>query len=291
MKRCAVLLYIYLFFSSYPFHAHLTDYRPRPHFITSLHQAAPGHFHKKIHNKPRLLKLFMQLYEHNNLSLISVQPDPKIPKIIHQIWLGSTFPQKFSFYTNSWLKYHPEWEYKLWTDNDIEEFVLVNKKLFDETPNYGQKADIARYEILYKYGGLYIDVDFEGLRSFDLFHHAYTFYTGVSNTQELELNNALIGAAPGHPILKLCIDNLKSAGTNPTPSDIIQTTGPLYFTEIVAQYLEQNAPCNDIGIFPPTFFYPLPNTFAKKISSPYLNAWLRPESWAIHYWACSWQSP
>lgn len=59
-------------------------------------------------------------------------------------------------------------------------------------PNYGQKTDILRYELLQKFGGLYVDMDMECIQSLDHLHNL-AFYTGFSNTGTVELNNGLIG--------------------------------------------------------------------------------------------------
>ena len=67
------------------------------------------------------------------------------------------FPEKHKAFRETWMQNHPGWEFRLWTDADIEAFGLTNKRLYDETPNYGAKSDIARYEILYRIGGLYVD--------------------------------------------------------------------------------------------------------------------------------------
>ena len=62
---------------------------------------------------------------------------------------------------NSWkddyCKKYPDWEYKLWTEKEINEF-KKNKK-YDNEKFYNGKSDIARYEILSKFGGLFIDAD------------------------------------------------------------------------------------------------------------------------------------
>lgn len=53
----------------------------------------------------------------------------------------------------------PEWKYKLWTEKEIEELYMLNKDLYDKEPTMYGKSDLARYEILNKYGGIYIDAD------------------------------------------------------------------------------------------------------------------------------------
>ena len=82
-----------------------------------------------------------------------------IPKIIHQIWLG---PNKrpdiwMDSWKNDYINKYPEWTYKLWTEKEINEINLTNKKQYENEKFYNGKSDIARYEILYQFGGVFID--------------------------------------------------------------------------------------------------------------------------------------
>ena len=61
------------------------------------------------------------------------------------------------------MKYHPDWEYKLWTDETVKEITLINQELFDKAKNYGEKSDILKWELVYRFGGVYIDTDMEAL--------------------------------------------------------------------------------------------------------------------------------
>ena len=65
------------------------------------------------------------------------------------------------------------------------------------------KSDIARYEIIYRYGGVYIDTDFECLRPLDFLHYIYDFYTGIQplDSAYLQLGIGILAAAPAHPYL------------------------------------------------------------------------------------------
>jgi mannosyltransferase OCH1-like enzyme len=101
-----------------------------------------------------------------------------IPKKIHQIWLGGELPENYKRLTESWLKYNPDWEYKLWTDSDVIDLDFPNKGIFNSISNLGMKADLLRIEILNKFGGLYADIDFECLKSFDDMNRL-SFYTGI----------------------------------------------------------------------------------------------------------------
>ncbi len=218
-----------------------------------------------------------------------------IPKIIHQIWLGSPLPKKYYRWQKSWQKNHPDWEYKLWNEKDIEEFGLINKHWYDQTPNYAQKADIARYEILYRIGGLYVDTDFECIGPFDVFHFTCDFYAGIMQCHRgFELCNALIGSVPGHPILKACIEtmNINKKHKQDSPRvNITYTTGPWHLTACFIQEAFNNG--GRSVAFPVGYFYPWPwythkgghhdENPRKKVLE-----WKRAETFAIHHWENSW---
>ena len=219
------------------------------------------------------------------ISSIEYDSQPRIPKTIHQIWLGSPFPKKYLAWQKSWQKYHPDWEYKLWTDKDVEEFGLINKKWFDQARNYGQKADIARYEILYRLGGVYVDTDFECLQPFDILHHTCDFYVGIAQETGFKLFNGLIGSVPGNPILKECIETMDpekklhaSAHIN-----IIHTTGPFLLTRCFLKKVKDSGKC---VAFPSNYFYPWP--IDRRKDRRQIERWIKKESFAIHCWAESW---
>ena len=94
-----------------------------------------------------------------------------IPKIIHQTWKNTDLPPDFKQSRESWIKHHPNWTYILWTDEMnrkfIEQYFPWFLKYFDNYEYNIQRADVIRYFILWKYGGLYSDMDVLAQRSFD----------------------------------------------------------------------------------------------------------------------------
>ena len=80
-----------------------------------------------------------------------------IPKIIHQIWLGDQNKRPIEL-MKTWKELNPTWEYKVWTEKEM--FPLINQMQFNQYgATYNGKANILRYEILYNYGGFFIDAD------------------------------------------------------------------------------------------------------------------------------------
>lgn len=229
-----------------------------------------------------LMGHYRMLYDLYNPTKLQPTAEPKIPKIIHQIWLGSPLPDEFKEFMQSWIEYHLNgWHYKLWTDEDVKTFGLTNQQYYDATDNYGVKSDLLKWEIVYRYGGVYIDVDFECLRSLDLFHHLYDFYTGIQplDTQFVQLGAALFGAVPNHPILKHCIETIKDDWHKkgaPTKS------GPVHFTKSFYVMAGKND-SKDIAL-PASYFYPLGcrQTQLKR------DVWQSRGAFAVHHWAKSW---
>jgi len=229
-----------------------------------------------------------RLYEQHIITKAEYSEDPRIPEIIHWIWLGSPFPENLKAFQETWKVHHPTWKFMLWTEKEIEELGLTNKKLYDTATNYGEKSDIARYEILYRIGGLYVDTDFECLRPFDIFHHCCDFYTGLNCGPSFMIFNGIIASRPGHPILENCIAALNSPTTlkNRDPHFIEQRTGPIFFTGIIQRYMHT---CTDkTVIFPTSYFYPWPFFERKHNTRAQIEKWIMPETFAIHHWHTSW---
>jgi mannosyltransferase OCH1-like enzyme len=224
---------------------------------------------------------FKDLYELNNLSVVTDR-EARIPKIIHQIWLGSDLPQEFIALQQSWIRHHlgNGWHYKLWTDADVAQQQLYNQQFYDATDNFGTKSDILRWEIIYRFGGIYVDMDMECLRSLDELL-SYDFFISLHplDTLFVQSGTALFGAIPGHPILKHCIQTVKDDWhLKGAPSK----TGPVHFTKSFYATAGKNG-MRDIAL-PAYYFYPLGcrETTINKME------WKQNGAYAVHWWAKSW---
>jgi hypothetical protein len=173
-----------------------------------------------------LLKYSMALYYKNRLAQFRQEGLFKIPPVIHFIWLGPRpFPPQSVENVRTWMTQNPGWKVKFWTDRDREppcegmEKVLVKDfhflklgKCFEESQNWGEKADLLRYEILYQHGGVYVDHDANCLRPFSGMHRGYDFYCGLETPHEsfvgrnITCCNGIIGSRPQHPTLERIIN-------------------------------------------------------------------------------------
>lgn len=221
---------------------------------------------------------------------------PTIPKVIHVIWLGSPFPDIYCEWQQTW-KNMDGWEYRLWTDAEVANLDLVNREIYEAAGNYGEKSDILRYELLYQFGGLYVDTDFACFNPdyFEVFHRTLDCYIGIEPIEyrPLRVGNAIIGAAPQHPFILDLVLNLKENYTNQKGHNAIEKSGPGYVTRMVTKYLsDPNDTSSTLTVFPSSFFYPFTKTeLTRKFKKNFLSIErddVMPETSAIHFYNGSW---
>lgn len=193
-----------------------------------------------------------------------------IPKIIHHIWVGPALPHRLSPYIDSWRTLHPEWEHRFHTGFDD----LLNQDVYDRaeeiTPHVGQlRSDLARYELLHRHGGVYVDCDMEALQSFDGLLGVPCF--AGWERQGRWVNNAVLGAVPGHPLLAELIERAsesirRNAGERPN-----RMTGPHLLTPLARDR-------DDVVIHDEAVFYPYGWDELDRQGSDYGDAM------AVHHW-------
>jgi len=173
-----------------------------------------------------------------------------IPKIIHQIWLGPN--KRPDIWIDSWrdrfMKRNPHYKYMFWSEKEISKLKLVNQKIFNYEPSYPGKSDIARYEILNKYGGIFVDADSLWIEkknnNFDkILKRARPsgMFAAVEPVNKWSIANGVIGFTPNHPILHDLIHYLnnnyiKLKKKYKNPKEIWMVTGPYIFKKILDKY-------------------------------------------------------
>lgn len=198
--------------------------------------------------------------------------DIKIPRIFHRIWVGEkSMPEEYIQYQKTWAKHHPEWEFKLWTDENM--IPLKNQREYDNTTSPALKADIARLEILYKYGGVYIDCDFECLKNIEpLLDNVEAF---AAWQDDYLIATGIMGCVPEHYKFKTLVFCL-TANINMNRKKLLpHQAGPVYITKILKE-------SRGVTIFPKEIFYPYYYTEKHRKYEVFSN------SYAVHHWSSSW---
>lgn len=172
-------------------------------------------------------------------------PTP-IPKIIWQTFYESVenLHPIIQEQTQKIKRLNPTYKYCFFNDDDIENFVKTEfvdnpeiQTCFNKLNIMVAKVDLWRYLILYKYGGVYLDMDSSINRPLDelIFPTDNAILSSEGNIIRI-VQWALI-FSPNHPILKYTIehiiDNIK---TNKYPNDILRMTGPAAFTQSINNY-------------------------------------------------------
>lgn len=125
-----------------------------------------------------------------------------IPKIIHYIWLGGNpLPKLVKKCIKSWKKFCPGYEIKLWNEENLD---LKKYQFAFDAYNGGKYAfasDVFRFDILSKYGGIYLDVDVQLCKPLDSLLNL-NFFTGFEK-EDMVAPGLIMGAEPNN---KICLD-------------------------------------------------------------------------------------
>ncbi len=218
--------------------------------------------------------------------LLNLEGERKIPKIFHFIWIGKEqLPIVYQDYFESWIKGHPDYIFCFWNDDNIPK--LVYQELYDKSSRYAMKADILRYELLTIFGGVYVDCDFLCCKNIDCIINDKKGFSAYESDDYIAIG--IMGFMKQHPFL------LKLLNVIPFHLELFKEekyipllTGPVFFTHIWKQYLENNIlDEKDLFAFNPETFYEY--TYEDKIIHKRIEIDESKEyQYAIHTWGHSW---
>jgi mannosyltransferase OCH1-like enzyme len=171
-----------------------------------------------------------------------------VPFILYQTWHSKKLPPKMAECVDKLTKQNPEFEHRLFDDADCRAFIKGNYdsdvlEAYDRLVPGAYKADLWRYCVLYKTGGVYLDIKFQCEPGFSLmeftkdsetfvldrpygdlsmpvevnlailnapdFYDQLPKYTeGAWKNRQVGLYNAVMATAPGNPVLQECIQQI-----------------------------------------------------------------------------------
>jgi mannosyltransferase OCH1-like enzyme len=154
----------------------------------------------------------------------------KIPKIFHQTWYTSSPHAELAERIEQTKIQNPDWEYKLWSDDDIINW--LTEKGFIEELNYFNsiaigpaKADLFRMLILYHEGGFYMDLDnilVEPINEW--LHPDAECVVGMNGLQRVDFN--LCGAVPQNIYVENTLISIMRKLKNRVDGSALSVTGP-----------------------------------------------------------------
>jgi hypothetical protein len=197
-----------------------------------------------------------------------------IPKIIHQTYPDAhqKLPLVLEENVQTITSLNPGWEHRLYDDADIAEFIssTYGGRVLDYYNRLNQKygaarADLFRYLLMYKQGGVYLDIKAsieKPLDSVVLIDDVYLLSRwrnakgeqfegwGIHNRLKRigrqEFQQWHIIAAPGHPFLRAVIERVLTNIDNYSPAwhqtgraGVLRLTGPIAYTLAITPLLKQ----------------------------------------------------
>ena len=171
-----------------------------------------------------------------------------LPKILHQSWRDATsIPGPQREWTKELREMFPTHEYMLWTDDKIVNFMETKypwfMKYFDQLPVPVMKLDAARCFILYEYGGLFLDMDYQVKENF--WNRLPDTYPAVIESPWFwfleKTQNSFMSSPKGHPFWNVTWEVIieRIPGTGP-----VYVTGPLMIDEAIRRWP------GEVGVLP-----------------------------------------
>lgn len=162
----------------------------------------------------------------------------KIPKVIFQTNEKTTIPVNMKKANDTIIKMNPEYAYIYFSDVDAKEYIKKNYsgrilQAYERLKPGAYKADLFRYCILNKEGGVYIDTGFIAKESLENVIKPHHEFVSSEDDGKGRIYNAFIASIPGHPILKKAIDKiLQNVETQNYGRDYLDVTGPSMLGDI-----------------------------------------------------------
>lgn len=174
-------------------------------------------------------------------------------------------PEEYARYVQSWSTHNPGWEIWLWTEDNLPDD-LTRKEALERLRVPAERSDILRLELLWRFGGVYVDADLECLRSIDPLTEGVDFFAAYLKPGRA--GNTVLGSVPDHPILERALREVKPRTEYGFDK---AAAGSVFVDELLRDYPE-------VTILPTKDFFP--STPEEEVGA-----------YAIHHSARSWSEP
>jgi mannosyltransferase OCH1-like enzyme len=168
-----------------------------------------------------------------------------IPLNIFQTWQTKQLPPLMKETSDLIQHLNPKFNYFLFDDNDCREFIKNNFEddvlnAYDTLIPGAYKADLWRYCVLYKKGGIYLDIKYRPFNKFRFINLTEKEHFVLDN-DNIGIYNALMVCLPNNEILlkaiKQIVDNVKIKYYGSCP---LKPTGPKLLASLFREYEKNN---------------------------------------------------
>jgi len=208
----------------------------------------------------------------------SLSTEKFIPRIIHKIWMSpkedgvpTEIPQPWKDWNRACQLLHPDWTYIIWNERTMRDFIHREMPqlldTYDTYPSWIQRCDAFRYIVLYRMGGVYLDMDVKCLDSLD----------ELVRNNHCILNqpwsNHFMAAKPGHHLLKKCVDSLSR---HKGSSNVYSSTGPDFLHQCYKELLNKER----IDLIPESYL-PVKHVSGKTWWKTQMVLWIKKYWWLL----------
>ena len=182
-----------------------------------------------------------------------------IPKLLHFIWIGDESLRPDNC-VQTWRDRNPGFEIRVWGNRELAETAWINRKHMDSIlhKELSGVADMMRYEILHRHGGIAIDIDSICLRPLDDWLFVTSAFAAWENEHAVPglIACGCMGAAPKSPFFRAVVEDIRLSPTI-AQAKAWRTTGPVRLTNV---WKKTRFP---LTIYPSHYFYPTHHTGAR----------------------------
>jgi Mannosyltransferase OCH1 and related enzymes len=210
---------------------------------------------------------------------------PKIPKRIHCFWFsGDPKPEEYQKCKNSWKKYCPDYNIYEWNmDNyDYKKNNFMKKAI--DSKKWAFASDFARLDILYKCGGIYLDMDVEIIKPLDDLLNSNAFFTFDTN---MDIDLGTFASQPENTLVKDLMKIYENINFSSDLNIMNWFCQPRYIRPVLKKYgvkLDGTLQIiNNMIFFPRSYLAPKDSIIYE------LNA-LSQNTYAIHHYNAGWKS-
>lgn len=159
----------------------------------------------------------------------------------------------------SWHKCMPDWEYKLWNEDNFDVTSVPYVKEAYEARKYAFVTDYVRLWALYNEGGVYMDTDVETLKSYDDLLHL-TAFTGYEGSKSCPPVTGTMASEAGGEWVKEQLDDYEGAHFLMSDGTLDMTSN----TQRISKIMRDNGfvqdgtyrVYKDLHVFPCEYFCP-----------------------------------
>lgn len=187
-----------------------------------------------------------------------------IPRIIHYCWFGrGPMPELALKCIESWHKFMPDYQYKLWNEDnfDIESVPYVKEAY--ESRKFAFVTDYVRLFALFTEGGIYMDTDVEVLKPYDDLLSLPGF-TGYEGSKFMPPVTGTMASEPGNAWVKEQLEAYESLHFIKPDGTLDTTTNTIRISEIMKKggFIQNGKKqvYKDMHIFPVEYFCPRQTT-------------------------------